>query len=100
MAGMEAAGASGAGLSITLSDGATMPTIGYGLYLIPPDEGHFGGCDSYDFGSGSCAIQDNEGLKGDHEWKWDVAAVAAMSAEAVRSTDTGFCRAWFADDNH
>ena len=38
MAGMEAAGASGAGLSITLSDGATMPTIGYGLYLIPPDE--------------------------------------------------------------
>ena len=35
---MGAAGASGAGLSITLSDGATMPTIGYGLYLIPPDE--------------------------------------------------------------
>ena len=68
--------------------------------LAANDVGHFGGCESYDFDSGSCAIQDNEGLKGDHEWKWDVAAVAAMSAEAVRSTDTGFCRAWFADDNH
>ena len=68
--------------------------------LIPPDVGHFGGCDSYDYYTGGCAVQDNEGLKGAHEWKWDVAAVEAMSKIAVRETDTDICRAWFADDNH
>ena len=44
----------------------------------------------------SCAFQGSIELDGDPEWRWDVAAVKNMQEIAVRSTDAGKCRSWFA----
>ena len=73
---------------------AEYDTATYGL--LAPDVGHFGGCDAYAYTGGSCAFQGSIELDGDPEWRWDVAAVKNMQEIAVRSTDAGKCRSWFA----